>query len=105
VMPIQQPKVSSVAQRAELASVLAELQQHKETSTQLKLKHDATASRVKYLETELKNIKQKLTLCLQKSSNDDQLIEALHLQIKKIKVLRNHIRTPKIQETTHCLKT
>ena len=72
--------------RQTMNKISAELENTKMDHKNLQKKHDAMMARNKILEQDMKTLKEKLGLLLQKTTNDDNLIQGLQTQIAKLKV-------------------
>jgi hypothetical protein len=85
----------SVIRRQDLAKANDEIQQYKDNSQQLKMKHEASVSRVRCLEREFRDLRLKMNVCLEKGTNDDSLILALQSELIRLKALLFLISEPK----------
>lgn len=75
--------------RRDINEAQAEIQWHKDAAQQLKLKYDAALARIKCLEKEFRDMKTKLTKCIEKGEIDNDLIAALQAEIRRLKVIYN----------------
>ena len=69
--------------RKEMEDLQQELQEARAQLKTFKSKSEASAARVQVLNKELKSLKEKLGTVLDKTRNDDKLIEALELELCK----------------------
>lgn len=63
--------------RHELEHAQLDLAKLKSELSNLKLRHDGSSSRIKILQRECSDSREKLRFCLEKGDNDDKLISAL----------------------------
>lgn len=89
------------SKRLELEKAQEELQAYRILNAELKKKHDAAASRSKYLEKNLQSLKTKLELLIEKTNKDDKLIKALQEEME----LRRESRSRSSDRMIDNLKT
>ena len=67
---------------SELQSLTTELERTRNEQQEMKFKLDASLSRNKTLDTQIANLKSKMAILLEKLKNDDQLIDALKVELE-----------------------
>ncbi|KAJ3339930.1 Coiled-coil domain-containing protein 13 [Entophlyctis luteolus] len=84
---IYQGNIKKIAERRHEAfdSLSANFKNLTQENEELKHKYDGVVARNRILEKDIKNCKNKLKILLEKASNDDKLVKAMHSELKNLR--------------------